>query len=228
MWPTEDDGMRRVCGPPGTQPYLWPRPLAPTPDRFQLGDLDGAREAVDLPLLEPSSADLESRSRAGRDRRTERILRRLAFQVRGEVGRQQDVARPDDRDRLDGRRPCPVAVNDPLLTEQRPATGLLRDQDVAGTLLGDRAEPEDEVLVLVELLADEPLRLVLVRRDEERLGLGAEPQRLPCRVEHGEDPAPVELADRLPVEALVDVARQRARENDGLCVLSGVGVLGRA
>src|SRR5438105_13615363 len=27
MGPTEDDGMRRVCGPPGTQPYLWPRPL---------------------------------------------------------------------------------------------------------------------------------------------------------------------------------------------------------
>src|SRR5712691_10919484 len=31
MRPTEDNGMRRVCGPPGTQPYLWPRPL--TTDR---------------------------------------------------------------------------------------------------------------------------------------------------------------------------------------------------
>src|SRR5437764_12942011 len=194
--------MRRVCGPPGIQPYLWPRPLAPTPDRFQLGDLDGAREAVDLPLLEASGADLERRSRAGRDRRTERTLGRLAFQVRGEVGRQQDVARPDHRDRLDARRSRPVAVNDPLLTEHRPATGPLRDQDVPRTLLGDRTEPEDKVLVLVELLTDEALGLVLVRRDEERLGLGAEPQRLPCRVEHGEDAAPVQLADRLGVEAL--------------------------
>jgi len=28
MRPTEDNGMRRVCGPPDAQPYLWLRPLS--------------------------------------------------------------------------------------------------------------------------------------------------------------------------------------------------------
>ena len=72
----------------------------------------------------------------------------------------------------------------------------------------------DEVLVLVELLADERLRLALVRRDEERLRLEAEPERLALRVEHRLHLAPVELADQVAVEVGVDGAWQRAREDD--------------
>ena len=61
-----------------------------------------------------------------------------------------------------------------------------------------------EVLVLVELLADERLRLALVRRDEERLRLEAEPERLALRVEHRLHLAAVELADQVAVEVGVD------------------------
>ena len=38
--------------------------------------------------------------------------------------------------------------------------------------------------VVLELLADEELGLVLVGRDQVRLGFGAEPQRLTLGVEH--------------------------------------------
>src|SRR2546430_8255370 len=75
----------------------------------------------------------------------------------------------------------------PLLPKQREAARLLRDQHVPGAALGDRLEPEDEVLVLVEFLADEPLRLVLVRRDEVGLGLDTEPQPLALGAEHRPD-----------------------------------------
>ena len=49
----------------------------------------------------------------------------------------------------------------------------MRDVDVAGAHLGDRVERHQEVVVVLELLADELLGLVLVRRDEPRLGLDA-------------------------------------------------------
>src|SRR2546428_81960 len=48
MRPTEDNGMRRVCGPPGTQPYLWPRPLAMRRLR-ELGGADYAPPVVAAP-----------------------------------------------------------------------------------------------------------------------------------------------------------------------------------
>ena len=85
---------------------------------------------------------------------------------------------------------------------------------VAGAELGDRVERHQEVLLVLELLPDDVLGLALVRRDEARLRLGAEPQRLALGVEHDLDAAPVEVADRLGVEALLDAARQRAGEDD--------------
>ena len=107
-----------------------------------------------------------------------------------------------------------VAPRLAALAQAREAAALVRDQHVARAELGDVLEREREVLPLVELLADERLGLALVRRDEERLRLEAEPQRLALRVEHGQHLAPVELADQLGVEVVVDAARQRAGEDD--------------
>ena len=56
--------------------------------------------------------------------------------------------------------------------------------------LGDLVEREREVLVVVELLADDALGLALVRRDEQRLGLDAEAERLAVAVERGRDALP--------------------------------------
>ena len=80
--------------------------------------------------------------------------------------------------------------------------------------VGDVVERLDEVLRIVELLPDEPFGFPLVRRDEERLRLRSEPERLSLRVEHRPDPAPRELADRLRIETIVHTAGQRAGEDD--------------
>ena len=80
--------------------------------------------------------------------------------------------------------------------------------------LGDRVERHQEVLLVLELLPDDMLGLALVRRDEPRLRLGAEPERLALGVEDDVDAAAVEVAHRLGVEALLDAARQRAGEDD--------------
>ena len=74
----------------------------------------------------------------------------------------------------------------------------------------------------MELLPDEPLGLALVRRDEERLRLDAEAHRLALAVERGEHVAAREVVDRLRVEVVRDVARQRAGEDDELRALREV------
>ena len=82
------------------------------------------------------------------------------------------------------RRERAVAPHVPVLAEERVAAGLERDVHVPRAELGDRVERHQEVLLLLELLPDDVLGLPLVRRDEERLGLDAEPQRLAFGVEH--------------------------------------------
>ena len=109
--------------------------------------------------------------------------------------------------------------------QQRDAAALGGDQHVARAHLGDPVEGEQEVLVVVELLADERLGLGLVRRDEERLGLDARSQRLALGVEHDRDVAPLELAGRLGVEVVGDVTGQRAGKDDELRSLRQVAQL---
>ena len=130
--------------------------------------------------------------------------------------REERIAGADDGDGLEPRRDRAVAADLALLARQREAAVLERDVDVAGPELGDRVERHQEVVVVEELLADQLLRLVLVRRHEPRLRLEAEPQRLALGVEHDADAAPPELASRVGVERLGDTARQRAGEHDEL------------
>ena len=100
-----------------------------------------------------------------------------------------------------------------MLDELQQSVANLGDEHVAGSEVGDGVERHEEVGVVGELLADQALRLALVRGDEERLGVRAEPQRLAVRVEDGQHAAAVEVADRLGIEALVDAARERAGEH---------------
>ena len=121
---------------------------------------------------------------------------------------EQHVARADPRDRLDPRRDrrgSGATARSSRSSAKQPALG--GDDHVPGAAVGDPVEREHEVLVVVELLADERLRLPLVRRDEERLGLDAEPQRLAVAVERRGDLTAGELVDRLGVEV---VRRRRA------------------
>ena len=106
---------------------------------------------------------------------------------------------------------------------QQPALG--RDQHVARAHLGDPVEREQKVLLVVELLADERLGLRLVRRDEKRLRLDAQPQRLTLGVEHDGTWRRDSSRDRLGVEVVGDVARQRAGEDDELGALGQVAEL---
>ena len=87
---------------------------------------------------------------------------------------------------------------------------------VARAELRDRVERHHEVLVVEELLADELLGLVLVRRHEPGLGVESEPQRLALRVERDPDATPPELPRGFRVERLGDASRQRAGEDDRL------------
>ena len=98
--------------------------------------------------------------------------------------------------------------------KSREAAVLERDEHVARAHLGDRVERHQEVVVVLELLPDELLGLALVRRDEERAGLDAEPQRLALRVEDDADVAAREVAHGVGVERRRDLPRQRAGEDD--------------
>ena len=108
----------------------------------------------------------------------------------------------------------PVAPRLTILAQQGETALLRRDQHVAGPHLGDAVERDAEVLVVVELLPHERLRLGLVRRHEERLRLDAERKGLPLGVERDLDVASGQLARRLGVEVGIHVTGQRAREDD--------------
>ena len=136
---------------------------------------------------------------------------------RGEERGEQHVARADGRDDVDLRRGGAQPAPHPLLAQQRVTAGRLVIKHVARTELGDPVERERKSSCVVELLADERLRLALVRRDER----SARPRRRGAAARPRESStvwiaAPVQVADRLGVEARVDPARQRAREHDVL------------
>src|SRR5262249_46528740 len=161
-----------------------------------------------LARIEAPGPELDDRRGRAADRRAQRVADGTAVEPLGEVTREKDVPGADRRYRLDARNrgagPPPL----PVPPDEGEAPGLLRDEDVAGTEVGDRVESHDEVLVVVELLPHEALCLLLVRRDEVRLGLHAQTERLPLAVEHAADAAAVEVADRVGVEVVLDVARQ--------------------
>ena len=154
--------------------------------------------------------------------RTQRILRRAADVSRGEEPGEERIAGPDDRHRVHPWCDGSVEPRLALLAQARDAAGLGCDQHVSRAELRDPLECEQEVLLVVEFLADERLGLSLVRRDEERLGLDPEPQRLALRVEHGRNVATRELARRLGVEVVVHVSRQRPGKDDDLRALRQV------
>src|SRR5581483_4346480 len=164
--------------------------------------------------VEAAGPELERRRGAGSDRRSQRVLQRPPLEPGGGEAGDEHVAAADRGDRLDLGRERAVAAHLAAVPEPGVAARLVRDQHVAGAELGDVLERVREVLLLVELLADERLGLALVRRDEKRLGLEPEPQRLALGVEHRRDLPPVQLADHLAVEAGVDAPRQRAGEHD--------------
>ena len=120
------------------------------------------------------------------------------------------------------RRDRTQAADLALLAQQRDAAVLGRDQHVPGAHLRDAVERQPEVLFVVELLADERLRLTLVRRDEERLRLDAEPHRLALGVDHDGNVPTGQVARGLGIEVVGNRARQRAREDDELGALCQV------
>ena len=103
-----------------------------------------------------------------------------------------------------------------VLACQREDAEIVGDENVAGAKLGDRLDPEQEVLLVVELLTDDRLGRSLRRRDERRLGLDALEQRLAFDIEGDTQAAPRQVTDELAVEAVIDSPRQRPGEDDQL------------
>src|SRR5439155_24678510 len=183
-------------------------------DGSELDDLYPGGEASGLSRVEASRAELDNRRGRAADRRPQRVSDRAAVEALGQVAAQEDVPGADRCDRLDARDRRAEALHPPLLAHEREARGLLGDEDVARAEVGDRVERHRELLLVVELLADEALRLLLVRRDEIRLGLDAHAQRLSLAVEHAFDAAPGQVVNRVGVPVVLDVAWQRAAEDD--------------
>src|SRR5215210_2335222 len=172
-------------------------------DRLELRHLDPRHEPSGLARLEAAGAELQRGGGACGDRAAERLFVGAAVESSCDEGREQNVARADSRHGIDPRCDRAEADHLPVGAQQRPAAGLARDQHVARAELGDRLEPHEEVVVVVELLAYQELGLALVRRDQQGLGLDREAKRLPLAVEHRLRAAPVELANGLGVEVVV-------------------------
>ena len=112
------------------------------------------------------------------------------------------------------RRECADAPRLPSDAQEREASVLERDEDVARAHLRDRVERHEEVVVVLELLADELLGLALVRGDEERPRLDGKAQRLAFAVEHDAHVSTGEVAHGIGVEGRRHLARERAGEDD--------------
>src|SRR6476619_3678494 len=200
-------------GPPGGR-TRFPR----SGDGLELVHLDPGREAPRLRRIEAARTDLEHRRAAGRDREAKRVLDRGRTGI--EDGREplgeERVARPDDGDRLEALDVDPEPPDPAILPDEGEATVLHRHLDVSGAELRDRLERHHEVLLVVQLLSDELLRLMLVGRHEPRLRLEPEPERLAVRVEDDTDVAAVELTRRVGVEPVGDAARKGPGEDDGV------------
>ena len=192
-------------------------------DRRELAHVDTALETVRLAGIEPPGAELERRRGARPDRGPQRVLVRPAGLPGGQECRQQHVAAPDRRDRLDPRRDRPEAAGLAALAKEREAAASEVMITFRAPSSAIRSSAEQEVLVVVELLADERLRLPLVRRHEERLRVDAVPQRLAVAVEHRGDLTAGQLVDRVRIEVVGDAARERAGEDDELGALRQVG-----
>src|SRR5688500_5380030 len=183
---------------------------------LQLVHLDHGCEAPGLGGIEAARAHLQHGSRARRSGEAKRLLAALAVEDGHEPLGEERVAGADDRYGLEPGRDGAVAANLTLLAHEREAAVLERDVDVARAELRDRVERHQEVLVVEELLADELLGLVLVGRDEPRLGLEPETKRLALRVEDDPHAMPGELPGSVGVERLGDSPGQRAGEDHEL------------
>src|SRR6266508_3097692 len=164
--------------------------------------------------LEAPGPDLERRGRARGDRAAEGVLEGPLRNAGGEKGGKEDVSGSDSRYGLHARRVGADQLPLPLDPEEAETPRLRGDEDIAGAHVRDAVERHHKVLVVPELLPNQALGLTLVRGDEERFRLDAETKRLTFAVEHGADVATVEVADRLCVEGVLDVTRERAREHD--------------
>ena len=90
-------------------------------DRLERTDLDRADEPAGLARVEAAGADLERRGGAGGDRERSASSAGLPASCAAMNAREQHVARADDRDGLDRRRDALVALDLPLLAEEREA-----------------------------------------------------------------------------------------------------------
>ena len=100
-----------------------------------------------------------------------------------------------------------------IFAEQREAAGLVGDEHVSRAEVGDLLEREHEVLLLGQLGRSGPRpRAGSARRGTARRRFLARAALL--GVEHGRHVQPVQLPDRLAVEARVDAARRPACEDD--------------
>src|SRR6266404_806201 len=140
-------------------------------DGLQLAERDARLQASGLPRVELPGADLERRGGSRRDRGAQRLLVRPPGVAGRNERRQQHVAGANRRHRFDLRRVGTEANCFALLrAQQGDATFVGRDQDVARPHVRDAVERDPKVLVVMELLADECLRLGLIRGDEEWFG----------------------------------------------------------
>ena len=89
--------------------------------------------------------------------------------------------------------------------------------DVPRAHLGDPIEGHHEVVIVFELLANELLRLVLVRRDEPRLSLDSETKRLTLCVENDVRPETGHFTNGIGVEPFIDAAWKRAGKDNRRC-----------
>jgi hypothetical protein len=132
-------------------------------DRLQLFELDARREPLSLARIEPARAELDDGRRSATDRLPERVVERRRVEARREEAGEENVSCADRRDWLDARDRGAETTKRLLLAEEPKARCLLGDQDVAGAEVGDRVERDEKVLVVLELLAHEALRLALIR-----------------------------------------------------------------
>src|SRR5215211_415439 len=189
------------------------RPLPLVGDGLEPLDLHERRQTARLTGVEASSTGLEDRGRTCPDCSPDGVLGAPATLARGEVPSEQDIARSDGRHGLESRGDRAQPHRLAILMREGVATVLDGQEDVPGAELGDLVEAVGELVIVGELVADESLRLGHVRRDELRLRLDREAERLAVGVDdHGEPTA--EVADELRVEAVVDRARQRPGEHE--------------
>src|SRR5829696_1635313 len=151
--------------------------------RLELARLHTWEQALDLDRVDAARTEVLRRLRAAGDRKAEAVLRRPGVVASRDEAGEERISRADRGDGLDRRGGDLVDVSFVPALDRGDAALRAGDHGIHRPQLDQAREAVEQVLAIVELMADGSLRLAHVRGDGGWLGANRGGQRLALGVD---------------------------------------------